>query len=127
MSAWDEIRAFALGLPSAIEDFPWGEPVVKIDQPPRRRWANGLVYGPMFLWLGRPEAQAVSVKLRGSYEEARSVGGAAPMTVSGLGQWGWLTVPLGGADLGLVRDWVEESYRTVAPKRFLAGLGELRR
>jgi hypothetical protein len=122
--AWDRVRTFALGLPRAIEDFPWGERVVKIDYPVRRR--NGLVHGPMFLWLGNRDAPApaVSVKLRASYDQAVALGGATPMTMSGLGQWGWLTVPLAGADLDFVRDWVDESYRNVAPKRLLA---ELRR
>lgn len=120
---WDHVRAYALGFPLAIEDFPWGEAVVKIDSPPRRR-ASGLVWGPMFAWLGQRDAPvpAVSVKLRRSYDEAVAVGGATPMTYSGLGQWGWLTVPLADADLRLVRDWVEESYRIVAPKKILAEL-----
>ena len=119
--AWDQVRTFALGLPCAIEDFPWGELVVKVDHP-SRRMANGLVYGPMFLWLGSREAAApaVSVKLKASYDQAVTIGGATPMTASGLGQWGWLTVPLVGADLDFVRDWVEESYRNVAPKKLLA-------
>lgn len=69
--AWDEVRAFALAMPRAIEDQPWGEWVIKIDHPPRRR-GNGLAYGPMFLWLGRPDAPtpAVSVKLGASYDQA---------------------------------------------------------
>ncbi|MGW0228035.1 hypothetical protein ACWDWO_06965 [Actinopolymorpha singaporensis] len=121
--AWDEMRTFALAMPRAIEDTPWGELVIKIDHPPRRR-GNGLVYGPMFLWLSRPQAPtpAVSVKLRASYDQAVTVGAATPTTMSGLGQWGWLTVPLPHADLDLVRDWIDESYRTVAPKKLLAEL-----
>lgn len=121
--AWDQVRAFALGFPRAIEDFPWGESVVKIDHPARRD-GSGLARGPMFLWLGQPDAPvpAVSVKLRASYDEAVALGGAAPMTYSGLGQWGWLTVPLAGADLQMVRDWIDESYRIVAPKMLIAEL-----
>jgi hypothetical protein len=78
--AWDEVRAFALAMPGAIEDTPWGERVIKIDHPPRRR-ANGLAYGPM----------------------------------------------LPHADLDLVRDWIDESYRTVAPRKFLAELDQATR
>ncbi|NYH92330.1 MmcQ/YjbR family DNA-binding protein [Actinopolymorpha rutila] len=126
--AWDEVRAFALAMPRAIEDLPWGERVIKIDHPPRRR-GNGLAYGPMFLWLGRPDVPtpAVSVKLRASYDQAVTVGGATLTTMSGLGQWGWLTVPLPHADLDLVRDWIDESYRTVAPKKLLAELDQATR
>ncbi|MET9020041.1 MmcQ/YjbR family DNA-binding protein [Actinopolymorpha sp. NPDC004070] len=121
--AWDEVRAFALAMPRAIEDQPWDEVVIKIDHPPRRR-GNGLAYGPMFLWLSRPDAPvpAASVKLRASYDQAVAEGAATPTTMSGLGHWGWLTVPLLHADLDLVRDWIDESYRTVAPKKLLAEL-----
>lgn len=79
---------------------------------------NGFVFGPMFLWLGRPDVSdpAVAVKLTSSYDEARTVGHAAPMKFSGLGQWGWLIVPLASADRDLLYDWIDESYRNVAPK-----------
>lgn len=123
--AWDHLRAFALALPRAVEDSPWGELVIKVDHPPRRM-ANGLVYGPMFLWLGRREAPAVSVKLTASYDQAVTMGRAKPMTMSGLGQWGWLTVPLAGVDLNLLRDWIDESYRNVAPKKLVAELNQER-
>ncbi|MEQ7129366.1 MmcQ/YjbR family DNA-binding protein [Actinopolymorpha sp. B11F2] len=84
--------------------------------------ANGLVYGPMFLWLGRRDAPvpATSVKLKASYDQVVAVGNATPMTMSGLGQWGWLTIPLAGVDLDLVCDWIDESYRNVATKKLLA-------
>ncbi|WP_020578453.1 MmcQ/YjbR family DNA-binding protein [Actinopolymorpha alba] len=124
--AWDHVQAFALGLPRAVEDIPRGELVVKVDHPPRRM-ANGLVYGPMFLWLGRRKAPvpAVSVKLKASYDQAVAVGRATPMTMSGLGQWGWLTVPLAGVDLDLLCDWIDESYRNVAPKKLVAELNQV--
>ena len=123
------MRAFALSLPAAEEDHPWGEPVVKVRRrpgvPPWRKDGEG-VYGPMFLWLGRRDGDdpAVAVKLSRSHETAIAVAGATPTTISGLGQWGWLTVPLTttGVDADLVCEWVEESYRNVAPKRCLAAL-----
>ena len=121
------MRAFALGLPAAAEDFPWGEAVVKVERTgvPSPAWRRGLVHGPMFLWLGPADAEpaAVAVKLTTSHDRAVAVGGARPTRASGLGQWGWLTVPLdGGAGVGLVCEWVEESYRNVAPKRLVAEL-----
>jgi hypothetical protein len=132
------VRSFALGLPQAVEDFPWGEPVVKVEKrdgpgpAPAPAWRRGLVHGPMFLWLGSPDASepAVAVKLRASYDEAVAVGRAVPTTHSGLGQWGWLTVPLGPSvdrvDVALVCGWVEESYRIVAPRKLVARLDETR-
>ena len=124
---WDAVRAFALGLPAAEEDSPWGETVIKVRRkpgvPPWRVGKEG-VYGPMFLWMGQRDAErpAVCVKLTTSYEEAVAVAQAERTTISGLGQWGWLTVRLAAAAVPLVCDWVEESYRNVAPKRFVAEL-----
>jgi predicted DNA-binding protein (MmcQ/YjbR family) len=124
--AWDIVRDFALELPAAAEDFPWGEPVIKvekrsIDAP---QWRKGLVHGPMFLWLGRRDAEThfVSVKLTSSYDQAVSLAQAVRTTTSGLGQWGWLTIPLSALDVDLVCDWVEESYRNIAPKKLVAEL-----
>ena len=124
---WDAVRSFALSLPAAEEDRPWGEPVVKVRRkpgpPPWRKDGEG-VHGPMFLWLGQreTEAPAVAVKLTTSHETAMAIGGGVPTTISGLGQWGWVTVPLTppALDVDLVCEWVEESYRIVAPKRFVA-------
>jgi hypothetical protein len=62
------------------------------------------------------------VKLTRSHEEAPAVARATPTSISGLGQWGWLTVGLGRVDVALVCDWVEESYRNVAPRRFVIEL-----
>jgi hypothetical protein len=78
----------------------------------------------MFLWMGQQEVDApsVCVKLTTSHEEALDIAGATATTISGLGQWGWLTVRLGALDVALVCDWVDESYRNVAPSRFVAEL-----
>ena len=125
---WDAVREFALSLPGAAEDFPWGETVIKVPRKPGTPpWVKeGGVYGPMFLWMGRRDVDMpfVCVKLSTSYEEAVAVAHAAPTTISGLGQWGWLTVRLAEADVPLVCDWVEESYRNVAPRRFLVELNQ---
>ena len=52
------------------------------------------------------------------------IDGAEP-TGYGLGKAGWVTVPLRapGVSLDVLRDWVEESYRIVAPKRLVAAAG----
>ena len=126
---WADVRTFALSLPAAEEDQPWDEAVVKVRRkpgpPPWRKDGRG-VFGPMFLWLGAPERPdpAVAVKLDVSRDLAIEVAAATPTTISGLGQWGWVTVPLSPArlDVDLLCEWVEESYRNVAPKRFVAEL-----
>lgn len=111
---WDRVRQFALSFPKAFEDFPWGIPVIKV--------ATGSKWPPLFLWLGArdADAHAVYVKLTDSYEEAVDIAGAFPTTMSGVGQWGRLTIPLPVGDDDLLLDWVDESYRNVAPKRLVA-------
>ena len=101
------LAAFALGLPGAAEDFPWGERVVK-------------VRGKIFVFLGG-KTPTITVKLVESHPHALSVDGAAP-TGYGLGKAGWVTVPVTGIPAATLRDWVEESYRVVAPKRLVAEL-----
>lgn len=114
---WDRIREFALTFPNAFEDFPWGVPVVKV--------ATGSKWPPLFLWLGPrdADAHAVYLKLTDSYEQAVALAGAFPTAMSGVGRWGRLTVPLPVSDVDLLLDWIDESYRNVAPKRLVALLG----
>ncbi len=52
-----------------------------------------------------------------------SVPGAEPAGY-GLGKSGWVTIPLGRgkASMEILRAWVVESYRNVAPKRLSARL-----
>lgn len=108
------IRAFALELPGAYEDHPWGEDVAKV---------NKKVF--VFLGLGDdPASLAMTVKLRDeSHHHALSVPGAEP-TGYGLGRSGWVTVPFRDTTptLDVLKDWVEESYRLVAPKTLIAEL-----
>jgi predicted DNA-binding protein (MmcQ/YjbR family) len=106
----EQVRVFALSLPDASEDHPWGEDVAK-------------VRGKIFAFLGPPTSKRMTVKLDESHGHALSVDGAEP-TGYGLGKSGWVTVPLRaeGVSLALLRDWVEESYRIVAPKRLVSQL-----
>ena len=62
----------------------------------------------------------MTVKLVESHGHALSIDGAEP-TGYGLGKSGWVTVPLGsrGVTRALLCDWIEESFRIVAPKRLL--------
>ena len=105
------LREFALGLPEAREDFPWGESVVKV----RRK---------VFVFLGQQDGAkrtAITVKLAESHAHALAIEGAEP-TGYGLGRSGWVTVPVRGVPIAVLRDWIEESYRIVAPKRLVAEL-----
>jgi predicted DNA-binding protein (MmcQ/YjbR family) len=108
----EAIREFALSLPEAYEDHPWGEDVAK-------------VRGKVFVFLSPPAAktQLMTVKLVESHGHALSIEGAEP-TGYGLGKSGWVNVPLDAKSVSvpLLCDWIEESYRIVAPKRIVAAL-----
>jgi predicted DNA-binding protein (MmcQ/YjbR family) len=107
---WENARNHALGLPEAWEDHPWGEVVAKVGK-------------KVFVFLGLPDADPVRVcvKLTDSHQHAMSILGAEPAGY-GLGRSGWVLVPVRPVEVDLLRDWVEESYRNVAPKRLIAKL-----
>jgi predicted DNA-binding protein (MmcQ/YjbR family) len=77
------LKAFALSLPEAVEDVPWGtDTVAKVNK-------------KIFVFLGAPDTTRISVKLPESGDHALSVDGAVP-TSYGLGRHGWVTVPIQG-------------------------------
>ncbi|MFD5256985.1 MmcQ/YjbR family DNA-binding protein [Streptomyces bobili] len=108
---WEKVRRFALGLPGATEEFPWGETVAKVDK-------------KVFVFLGVTDGSyplGLTVKLKDETAHAHALAspGAEPAGY-GLGKAGWVSVPLAGEGAPaaeLLCDWVEESYRTIAPKR----------
>lgn len=86
------------------------------------------VAGKVFVFLGAESTagpRRMTVKLEESHGHALSIEGAEP-TRYGLGRSGWVTVPLRapGVTLDVLRDWVEESYRIVAPTRLVAELDD---
>jgi predicted DNA-binding protein (MmcQ/YjbR family) len=108
------LRTFALGLPDAWEDHPWGESVAKVGK-------------KVFVFFGADaddgDAATVdapvhlSVKLPDSHEEALALPFTEP-TGYGLDRGGWVTIHA-PADwpAEMLMDWIEESYRAVAPRR----------
>src|SRR5205823_2591314 len=93
---------FALGLPGAYEDHPWGDEAV------------AKVNGKIFVFFGAGEGTdtiGIAVKLDESLEQALTVPDASP-TGYGLGRAGWVSVPLltTTPPLDVLKDWVEESY-----------------
>ncbi|MBM3504008.1 MAG: MmcQ/YjbR family DNA-binding protein [Alphaproteobacteria bacterium] len=99
------LRRYALTLPEAYEDFPWGEAVLKV----RKK---------VFVFLGRDDGGcSLSVKLPQSHGAASLMPFATP-TGYGLGRAGWVTATFGrGEDVpvAMLQAWIEESYRAVAP------------
>ena len=106
------LRDFALSLPETWADTPWADDeVVKV----RKK---------IFVFLGPAgDPSTFTVKLLESHPHAMSLPGARP-TGYGLGRHGWVSLPLAG-DGELLCDWVEESYRAVAPKTLAARLDEV--
>jgi predicted DNA-binding protein (MmcQ/YjbR family) len=107
------LRELALAYPGATEEFPWGERVVKVNK-------------KVFVFLGHDEGDDLhlSVKLPASQAVALLLPFAAP-TGYGLGKAGWVTATFGPKDsppLDMLRAWLDESYRAVAPKKLLASL-----
>ena len=108
-----QIRAFALSFPGAWEDHPWGESVAKVGK-------------KVFVFMGKPKGIAfgMSVKLPESGFEALELPFTEP-TGYGLGKGGWVTAsfkPGETVPIDLLKGWVEESYRAIAPKKLVAEL-----
>lgn len=108
----DAVARYALSLPAATEDHPWGETVAKVQ-------------GKVFVFLGRPDPVdgvdrlGFSVKLPDSGAAVLTNGWASP-TGYGLGRAGWVTVRVTAEqapELETLYAWIRESYRAVAPKR----------
>lgn len=107
----ESVRSFALGLPEAWEDFPWGDCVIKV----RKK---------IFVFLSSPESDSPGfcVKLTDPDQHAHALSlPGAELPGYGLGKHGWVNVPFtpGATPLDLLHDWTEESYRAVAPKSLL--------
>src|SRR5207247_7027353 len=106
------LRDFALGYPGTHEDFPWGERVVKVK-------------GKVFVFLSRPgETLHVTVKLPVSGLIALSLPFTRP-TGYGLGKSGWVSATFEARQappVEMLQQWIDESYRAVAPKKLVAAL-----
>jgi predicted DNA-binding protein (MmcQ/YjbR family) len=107
------LRKFALGFPDAREEFPWGDRVVKVGK-------------KVFVFMGTTEdgGFGLSVKLPATGPMALLLPFASP-TGYGLGKSGWVSAQFGPKDappLDLLRAWIDESYRAIAPKKLVAGL-----
>lgn len=108
-----DLRDFALSFPETREEFPWGDRVVKVK-------------GKVFVFLGRSDGGefGLSVKLPSSGMVALGLVFASP-TRYGLGKSGWVTARFAPGEeipVPLLREWIAESYRAVAPAKVLAAL-----
>jgi predicted DNA-binding protein (MmcQ/YjbR family) len=111
----DALDEFARTFPEAWPDEPWGDRVVKV----RKK---------IFVFLSRADAErpALTVKLPESGDHGLSFRDATP-TGYGLGKHGWVTIYVDAVpaeERDVLFDFVEESYRAVAPKTLVKRLDQ---
>lgn len=106
-----EIIDFAVSLPEAWEDFPWGESAAKVKK-------------KVFAFFGVESSGTLKlcVKLPHSAKAALELD-EAEVAGYGLGKSGWVVFEYGpkeSPDMDQLRDWVMESFCAVAPKKLAA-------
>ena len=109
----EKLRQAALAYPGAHEDHPWGETVVKVAR-------------KVFIFLGKPGDGGIgfSVKLPASGGVALALPFCQP-TGYGLGKSGWVSATFKRAKdvpVDMVLEWIDESYRAIAPKTMVKAL-----
>ncbi|MGD9979677.1 MAG: MmcQ/YjbR family DNA-binding protein [Hyphomonadaceae bacterium] len=107
------LRKAALKFPETVEDFPWDHHAFKT---PNKK---------AFLFLTGSEGGGFncSMKLPYRQQEALEIKGAEP-TGYGMGKSGWVTFTFGPKakpPMAKLTDYLDESWRAVAPKKLSAG------
>jgi predicted DNA-binding protein (MmcQ/YjbR family) len=115
LRAESALRDHALLYPRTREEFPWGHSAFKV---------KGKAF--LFMALGKiaDDLLSLSVKLPVSGKAALTLPFAAP-TEYGLGKSGWVTACFCAGDkvpVDMLKEWIDESFRAIAPKRVLAEL-----
>jgi predicted DNA-binding protein (MmcQ/YjbR family) len=109
------LRELALAFPETREDFPWGERVIKVRD-------------KIFLFVrAEKTGLSITVKLKSLHAAALRMRNVK-RTGYGLGKHGWVSAKFQQshpASLELLRQWVNESFRLVAPKKLVDALKEL--
>ncbi len=107
-AAWKALKKYASEKPGAWEDHPWGETVYKVAK-------------KVFVFLGHQDyGYGMSCKLPDSGEAAITMFSWAEPTGYGLGKSGWVSArfePKDDVPVDLLKQWIDESYAAVAPKR----------
>jgi predicted DNA-binding protein (MmcQ/YjbR family) len=114
-NAFGALLSTALSYPEAWEDHPWGETVVKV----RKK---------IFVALSRADGGLrVTCKLPQTGEAALSMLSFAEPTGYGLGRSGWVTATFADRDkvpIEMLHEWMDESYRAIAPKKLVQRLAQ---
>ena len=111
-----ELRDYAMTFPETTEDHPWGHRAMKVK-------------GKTFLFLGGEKDKqelSLSLKLPSSRDMALDLPFAEP-TGYGLGKSGWVSArfdKVSAVPLDMLKAWIAESYRAIAPKKLVKQLDE---
>ncbi|MFK0189913.1 MmcQ/YjbR family DNA-binding protein [Kitasatospora sp. NPDC090308] len=111
MATFDELTELALSLPRAHQEETWEQVTLRV--------------GRKIFAMGHPESGEVTVKATPA-EQAELIAAApgvysvAPYT----GRFGWVRVRLAGIGPEELRELLTDAWRSVAPKRVVAELGE---
>ena len=117
-AAWKALMKFAAAKPGAWEDHPWGETTFKVGK-------KGFVF-----FGHRDYGYSLTCKLPDSSEAATTMFSWAEPTGYGLGNSGWVTARFETSQdvpVDLLREWIDESYTAVAPKRGLKEVSPARK
>lgn len=102
------LREAALGYPETVEDHPWGEHAFKVRGRKSFCFMAGVEDGGFVF----------TVKLPIRAHEALAHPFAEP-TGYGMGRSGWVSCRFAAGDappIALLKDWLDESWRAIAPK-----------
>jgi predicted DNA-binding protein (MmcQ/YjbR family) len=106
--AFKALKKHAAAKEGAWEDHPWGETVYKVGK-------------KVFVFLGKGDSGfGLSCKLPDSGEAAITMFSFASPTAYGLGKSGWVSARFERTDdvpCELLRQWIDESYAAIAPRR----------
>jgi predicted DNA-binding protein (MmcQ/YjbR family) len=110
------MRKQALSYPDTVEDHPWGESAFKVKKKVFLFMFHGTHKGETFLNL--------TMKLPESNHAALALPFAS-RTGYGLGKSGWITskfLPGESVPLEMLYEWLDESFRAIAPAKVVAKL-----
>ena len=113
----DSIIRIGLKYPGAYEDSPWDHRAVKV----RKK-----LFVIMSSEVDRKTGFTFTVKLPHCGKSVLSFPFAEPCGY-GMGKHGWVTIRVSPGEempTDLIQEWVDESYRAVAPKKLVAQLDE---
>ncbi|MFZ2029108.1 MAG: MmcQ/YjbR family DNA-binding protein [Vitreimonas sp.] len=107
-----KLREAALAYPQTVEDFPWGDRAMKV------------AGKKVFLFIGASDGGgfSCSMKLPYRHEDALKLRNTKP-TPYGLGRAGWVSFTFTAKSrvpLTKMLDWLDESWRAVAPAKLSA-------